>query len=976
MTLKIGENYNGFKLLEIEELKEINSKGRIFVHEKSGAKLFHVENEDDNKVFSISFRTPPKDSTGVAHILEHSVLCGSKKFPVKEPFVELLKGSLNTFLNAMTFGDKTMYPVASRNSKDFLNLMDVYFDAVLNPNIYKYPEIMRQEGWHYELNNKNEDITYKGVVYNEMKGALSSPESILMRKVSESLFPDTTYGVESGGDPDFIPELTQEKFLEFHKNYYHPSNSYIYLYGDMDLLETLKFMDDNYLKDYDKIEVDSKIIAQKPFKEQHRMEAVYPISSNEKEQDKTFFSLNYVIDNAADNAVDKELYMAFDILENVLLETPAAPLKKAIIDADLGKDVFGMFDNSILQPTFSIVVKNSNIDKEEAFKKVVYDTLNKLVKEGIDKKLIQSVINIKEFNLREADFNSYPKGLIYNIMCMDTWLYDSSPVVHLRYAATMEKLKAGVKSNYFEELIKKYILNNTHSSLLVVEPKKGLSETKDKELVEKLKVFKNSLSEAELDEIISQTASLTLRQTTGDSEENINKIPLLSLEDIDKHADRLPLEEKKDGILFHDISTNGIAYINMYFETCNVKLEQLPYITILSELLGMINTKNYSYEDLSNEININTGGISYGARAFMENGTDENFFPKFVVKAKALNSKVPKLMELISETVMNSKFDDKKRIKELVAEIKSRYEMKIQSEGHVLAAARVQSYFSPIGKYAELLSGISFYHFIVELEKDFDKNYDNLAATLKEISHQIFNKKSLLTSITSEEEELKHIKENLTILTKKLDNSVHEKQDYKFNLKADNEGLMTSGKVQFVAKGGNYKKLGFNYTGAMLLLKSVARYDYLWNRVRVQGGAYGCMASFSKNGNMYFTSYRDPNLKETLKIYDEMPAYLDKFKPDEREMTKYIIGTVSELDTPLTPSMKGQVATANFISKITFEDIQKERDEVLQAKAADISGLSKLIEAVMDEKFICVLGNEDKLKNNKDVFDKLVDIID
>lgn len=972
MILKIGENYNGFKLLEVEDINELNSTGRIFIHEKSGAKLFHIENEDDNKVFSISFRTPPKDSTGVAHILEHSVLCGSKKFPVKEPFVELLKGSLNTFLNAMTFGDKTMYPVASRNSKDFLNLMDVYFDAVLNPNIYQYPEIMMQEGWHYELNDKAEEITYKGVVYNEMKGALSSPESILMRKVSESLFPDTTYGVESGGDPDFIPELTQEKFLEFHKNYYHPSNSYIYLYGDMNLLETLKFMDENYLKDYDKIEVDSKISHQKAFEKQSRVEVEYPISSSEKEEDKTFFSLNYVIENST----DPELYMAFDILENVLLETQAAPLKKAIIDANLGKDVFGMFDNSILQPTFSIVVKNSNENKEEDFKKVVYDTLNKLVNEGIDKKLIQSVINIKEFNLREADFNSYPKGLVYNIMCMDTWLYDCSPVIHLRYAATMEKIKAGLNSNYFEKLIKKYILNNSHSSLLMVKPKKGLAEVKEKELTDKLKAFKKSLSDVELDEIISETVKLTLRQTSGDLEEDINKIPLLSLKDINKEADKLPLEEREDGILFHNIFTNGIAYVNMYFETCRVKLEQLPYITLLGELLGSINTENFSYEDLSNEININTGGIRYAAKAYMKNGDDEEFFPKFVVKAKALDNKVPKLMELISETIMNSKFDDKKRIGELIAEIKSRYEMKIQGEGHVLAASRVQSYFSPFGKYAELLSGISFYHFIADLDNHFENKYEELVAALKDVSQKIFNKNNLLVSITSPEEEFKKIKDNLVILTKKLDSSMYEKQDYNFNLKAENEGLMTSGKVQFVAKGGNYKKLGFNYTGAMLLLRSVARYDYLWNRVRVQGGAYGCMAAFLKNGNMYFTSYRDPNLKETLNVYDEMPAYLEKFNADEREMTKYIIGTVSELDTPLTPSMKGQVATANFISGVKFEDVQRERNEVLEAKVTDISGLSKLVSAVMNEKYICALGNEDKLKNNKDVFNKLIDIIE
>ena len=975
MEFKIGEKYNGFELLEEIELKELNSLGRIFSHIKSGARLFHIENEEDNKVFSISFRTPPKDSTGVAHILEHSVLCGSRKFPVKEPFVELLKGSLNTFLNAMTFGDKTMYPVASRNSKDFLNLMDVYLDAVLNPNIYLYPEIMMQEGWHYELNNKEEELTYKGVVYNEMKGALSSPESVLMRKVSESLFPDTTYGVESGGDPEFIPELTQEKFLDFHKNYYHPSNSYIYLYGDMNILETLEFLNDNYLKNYDKIDVDSKISVQESFEKQRRMEVDYPISSNEKEEDKTFFSLNYVVSKST----DPELYMAFDILENILLETPAAPLKKAIIDANLGKDVFGMFDNSIIQPTFSIVVKNSNEEKEEEFKKVVNDTLIKLVNEGIDKKLIQSVINIKEFNLREADFNSYPKGLIYNIMCMDTWLYDANPTIHLKYNEPLARIKSSLETNYFEQLIEKYLLNNPHSSFLVVKPKKGMAEAKEKETQDRLAAYKNSLTEAELDRIINETVKLTERQTSGDTEEDIKKIPLLSLQDINKQADKLPLEERKIGdskILFHNLFTNGIVYVNMYFDTSGVKQNQIPYITLLGEILGNISTENYDYEDLSNEINISTGGIRYTGKTYTENGDPDKFNPKFVIKAKALEGKVPRLMELMAEIIKKTKFDDKKRLKELIGEIKSRYEMKIYSEGHILAASRVQSYFSPAGKYVEILSGISFYHFIADLDKNFDSKFNELSSALKEVSGSIFIDRNLIISVTATEEGYQIVSDNINAVTEKLEPLNLEIQSYKFELKAENEGLMTSGKVQYVAKGGNYKKLGYKYSGAMLLLKAVARYDYLWNRVRVQGGAYGCMAAFLKNGTMYFTSYRDPNLQETLNIYDEMVNYLEKFNVDEREMTKYILGTISDLDTPLSPSMKGQVATANFITGIKFEDIQRERLEVIDAKVEDISRLSRLVSEVMDKKYICVLGSEDKLKNNKDIFNNLIDVIE
>ena len=441
MTLEIGKMYNGFKLLEESTINEINSKALLFQHEETGARLLKLENEDDNKVFSIAFRTPPKNSTGVAHILEHSVLCGSRKFPTKEPFVELIKGSLNTFLNAMTFADKTMYPVASRNKKDFFNLMDVYLDAVFYPNIYNYPQIFMQEGWHYELEDKNSDITYKGVVYNEMKGAYSSPESILMRKISESLFPNTTYGVESGGDPDFIPELSYEEFIDFHKKYYHPSNSYIFLYGDGDVLEELKFIQDNYLKDFHRLNIDSSIKIQPSFPKMREMTVDYPISPNEKEEDKTFLSLNF----AVGKSTDKELYLAFDILEHLLLETPAAPLKKALIGANIGKDVFGIFDSSILQPSFSVVVKNSNEDKKDEFKQVVFNTLKDLVENGIDKKLIESSINIKEFALREADFGGYPTGLIYGIKCMDSWLYDGNPFMHLNYEPQLEKVKEALR---------------------------------------------------------------------------------------------------------------------------------------------------------------------------------------------------------------------------------------------------------------------------------------------------------------------------------------------------------------------------------------------------------------------------------------------------------------------------------------------------------------------------------------------------
>lgn len=975
MELELGKSYEGFKVLEKKDINEINSTGILFEHEKSGARLFYLKNEDDNKVFSISFRTPPKDSTGLPHILEHSVLCGSRKFPLKEPFVELIKGSMNTFLNAFTFPDKTMYPVASRNNKDFLNLMDVYLDAVFYPNIYKYPEIMMQEGWHYELDNKDSEITYKGVVYNEMKGAFSSPESILFRKISESLFPDTQYGVESGGDPDFIPDLTQAQFLEFHKKYYHPSNSYIYLYGDMDIIEKLKFLNEEYLKDFSKIEVDSKLIPQKSFDKVCEKIIKYPISSNEKEEDKTFLSMNF----AVGEATDPEIYLAFDILEHLLLETPSSPLKKALVDAKIGKDVFGAFEGGILQPMLSIVVKNSNEHEKEKFINIVHDTLNKLVKDGIDKKLIEASINIREFQLREADYQGYPKGLIYSMKSMDSWLYNEEPWIHLAYENTLKKIKTALNSRYFEDIIEKYILKNNHSAILIVKPSKGLAEEKEAELKSKLKKYKEGLSDGQLETLIKETNALKERQVTEDSPENLKKIPLLSIKDIDLKAKKITFIEKEEQgikVLHHPEFTNGIAYINMYFSTEGIRKELIPYISILSSVIGKISTEKYNYEDLAKEINIYTGGIRYSSEAYAEKGDWQKFYPKFVIKSKALGNNVTKLLNLLGEIISNTKYDDYKRIKEIIQETKSRLEMIIFEKGHVISASHLFSYFSPIGKYDDMIGGLEFYKFIEDIEKNFEDKAEEIRNNLEETAKVIFNKNNLMISVTSEDNDYESFKQNIPVIFNKLETNRVVKEEYKFDFSPKNEGLMTSGKVQYVAKAYNFIKMGYSYTGGLLVLKTIANYDYLWNKVRVQGGAYGSFAVFQKNGNMFFTSYRDPNLQETLNVYNEAGDFFKNFNADDRQMTKYIIGTISDLDFPLTPSMKGERAAENYIKHISYDDIQKEREEVLNVKIDNIKGFGSLISEAMQKNYLCVIGNEEKIKQNKSVFGSIIDLFE
>ena len=974
MKFNIGSTYHGFKLVEEKNIEELNSVTRLFEHEKSGARLLHLENDDDNKVFSIGFRTPPKSSNGLPHILEHSVLCGSRKFPTKEPFVELIKGSLNTFLNAMTFSDKTIYPLASKNEKDFFNLMDVYLDAVFYPNIYSQPEILMQEGWHYELENKEDKLTYKGVVYNEMKGAFSSPEGCLMRKVQESLFPDTSYGVESGGDPEFIPELTQKEFIEFHKKYYHPSNSYIFLYGDGNIDKQLQFISEGYLNDFDRITVDSAIQLQKPFNSMQEVKIEYPISSDDDEKDKTFLSMNFV---SGDNISQPELHLAFEILEYLLLESAAAPLKKALIEAELGKDVFGSFDNSILQPVFSIVVKNSNESEKERFKNVVFNTLKDLVKNGLDKKLIEACINITEFKLREADLGGFPKGLFYYITSMDSWLYDKDPTMHLEYEDYLTKIKAALTTNYFEKLIEQYLINNTHSSMVILNGKKGLAEEKSKAIEEKLAKHKASLSEEEIEKIIQETKALKERQMTPDPVEVLETIPLLELSDIETLAEHLPLKEKDEKgikVLSHNIFTNKIAYINILFDAKKVDMESLPYITLLSAILGRVSTESTNYSDLSNEINIHTGGIHFTTEVYGENENFENYSPKLVVKTKALVPKLPKVFQIMAEVISTTKFDEKKRLKELIQQLKSRQEMKIVDRGHIAAAGRLTSYFSPASAYLEKTTGISFYKFIDEIERDFDNKVEEIIANLKKVSKIIFNKNNLMISVTGEEDVYTAFAAELPKLTNILGEEKLPDAQYNFELNKNNEGLLTSSDVQYVAKGYNFIKKGYSYSGKMLVLKTIASLDYLWNRVRVQGGAYGGFANLARSGNIVFVSYRDPNLQETLSAYDGISDYIGRFEASERGMTKYIIGTISELDSPLTPSMKGERATSNYIRGISEEQRQKEREEVLTTRPEDIKSFKDLLSDVTKENYYCVLGNEAKLKDNKDVFANLVNV--
>lgn len=962
---------NAYEVLQTEDLSDLKSKGTLLKHKKSGARVLLMENDDENKVFTIGFRTPPSDSTGVPHIMEHSVLCGSKEFPVKDPFVELVKGSLNTFLNAMTYPDKTVYPVASCNDKDFQNLMHVYMDAVFYPNIYQHDKTFRQEGWSYKLDDPEGELTISGVVYNEMKGAFSSPEGVLDRVVLNSLFPDNAYSVESGGDPEVIPELTYEQFLDFHRKYYHPSNSYIYLYGDMDMEEKLRWLDEKYLSDFENEPVDSEIHLQKPFTEMKEVVQEYSIASEESEEDNTYLSYNKVIGTT----LDEKLYLAFEILDYALLSAPGAPLKKALLDAGVGKDISGSYDNGVCQPIFSVISKNANVEQKEEFVRVIEDTLKDIVKNGINKKALRAGINYHEFRFREADFGNYPRGLMYGLQLFDSWLYDETkPFIHMQAIPTFEFLKEQVETGYFEELIQKYLLDNTHGSIVIIKPECGRTARMDKELADKLQAYKDSLSKEEIDALVKATKELEEYQEEESAPEDLAKIPVLGREDISREIAPIYNKELETGgvkLVHHEVETNGIGYTALLFDLSGIPEEKLPYISILQSVLGIINTKNYEYSELFNEINVHTGGIGTSLELYTDvtKVKEKEFCATFEIKGKALYPKMDVLFSMMREILMESDLGDEKRLKEILAMLKSRLQMSFLSSGHTTAALRSLSYTSPMAKFKDDTDGIGYYEVVKELEENFEEKKAELIANLRQIAQQIFRKDNLIISYTSSADGLAPMEEAFAKIADTLHTEEKEVETpCEIHCVKRNEGFKTSSKVQYVARTGNFIDRGVEYTGALQILKVILSYDYLWQNVRVKGGAYGCMSSFNRIGEGYLVSYRDPNLEKTMEIYEGVVDYLKNFNVDDRDMNKFIIGTISNIDRPMNPAAKGSRSMNLYMNHVSAEMIREERNQILDAQQADIRALADVLQALLDAHELCVIGSEEKIEEQKEMF--------
>ena len=957
-----------YRKIDEQQLEESMGTGTVYEHIGTGARVFTVKNKDINKVFYIGFRTTPKDSTGVPHIMEHSVLCGSEKFPLKDPFVELVKGSLNTFLNAMTYPDKTVYPVASCNDRDFQNLMDVYLDAVLHPNIYRERKIFEQEGWHYELNEQGE-LIYNGVVYNEMKGAFSSPEAVLERRTLHALFPDTTYGFESGGDPEDIPKLSYEAFLDFHRAYYHPSNSYIYLYGDMDMEEKLRWIDENYLSAYERRTVDSAVTMQQAFSEPVSETWYYPIGDEESEERHTYLSKNFVVGGALDPVLNN----AFQILSFLLLDAPGAPLSEALIKAGIGEDILGGYQNGIRQPYFSVVAKNADLKDKARFEEIIADTLKGLVKEGIKKQSLYAAINYSEFKTREADFGRTPAGLVYGLNAFDSWLYDEDPMLHLRSLSILSELRKKAEGRYFEELIEKYLLDNSFSASVDIVPRKGLLAENEARTAAELRAYRDSLKKEELEKAAAEAFELKAYQDEKNSEEDLARIPLLKLSDIPAVTPEANRINTRDlgGLVGPSMDSNGIVYVRVLFDTEKLSEDEIQKAAFLSYILGEMDTADHTYAQLSDEIMLNSGGLDFDTAAYPRadgSGDMRGFlYLDFRVLEEKLDFGFDTGFEIISRTLL----DDEDRVMEKLNEAKSRMQARIDGASHSAAVTRACSYFDRTSRFDDLTEGIAFYDFLNSASKECacgEKRKDFIAS-LKDVSEKLFRTENVLIYAAGSDEGLKQAGLRAAELRERLDkkasgsemdvNKGHEVPEGRRLLPLGrlNEGIKTTSMVNYVARAGIIRDGEHGFTGALDVLRVLLNYEYLWQNLRVKGGAYGCMSGFGRSGKAYLVSYRDPEVAKTNAVYKGLPEYLRSLSLNERDVNKYIIGAMSDFDRPLTPSMKARDGLSAYLSGVSNEDRDKERAEILGCTNEKLRELADYVERLLSGDYICAIGN-------------------
>ena len=963
----LHHQYFGFELMKKEELPDISATGYLMHHIKSGANLCYLQSADQNKVFSICFKTPPQDDCGTPHILEHSVLCGSRKYQAKDPFNELAKGSLNTFLNALTYADKTMYPIASCNEKDFRNMMDVYLDAVFFPNIYQKKGIFLQEGWRYETTAQGTEVT--GVVFNEMKGALSDPESRLANVIARSMFGETTYGFESGGDPNAIVDLTYAEFLDFHRRYYHPSNAYLYLYGNMDILSCLEYLDQEYLSHFDcitELPVIRKTTVPRP---STWISETYPIQEQEQNLDTGYFAYNCKVGSCTDT----KRILAMQLLGYLLLETNASPLKNALRDAGICEEAEGYFDSSTFEMVFSIIAKRGKRENAEAFRSVVDQTLQKIVKEGFEADLLEGGIKKLEFTLREEDYGSRPKGLVYHSRQMKSWLHGEDPFAPLHQLQIWEELKQDITAGILQVLIQELFLDNTEKTWVVFLPEVGKQQKEETafraKIQNRIAQISNTLLQADQD-------ALAEFQNTIDTPEILGQIPLLELEDVDPNPQEVVYQKHIDGgmeWISVPLESHGICYIQLLFHTEKIPYQWIPYTGLLAEVLGKVDTRAMDFLSLSQETDRIFGNFSVSNDIYSKNKRQYQSFLTY--NGKVLVQDLEEAFHFIQEIMFYSHFQSIESLKKIIQSALLKYEYMFQNYAHFVAIYRSRAAIASGAAVKELVSGIAYYQFLKEIRALLETNPEMVAENLRKTAEQVFCRENMTAVIGCEASHIPEISQKIRSF---FSNLPMQKAVYnlpKIPTESRQMAFSISSGVQYNIKSWDLEDLHTSYTGKLQVLKTVLNLEYLWNAIRIQGGAYGCGCNFQRNGGMYFYSYRDPNIKRTYSVYNELAKKLETFTADKREMTKYILGTINRFDQPKTNSEWLEYVAAIYFSGISHAQRCQERMEILKTTADDIRNFTQMMQEFSKTNNICTIGGEEKIQAEVDLFQELDHLI-
>ena len=967
---------HGFALESAEELSEIDGQAYVMRHGASGARLLYLRNDDPNKAFSISFKTPADDDTGVFHILEHSVLCGSRKFPVKEPFVNLLKSSMQTFLNAMTFPDKTMYPVASTNEQDLENLMDVYLDAVFHPAIYAKRAIFEQEGWHLELASDDagspRGLVCNGVVFNEMKGALSDPDSVLLNAVSAGLFPDTTYRFESGGVPESIPDLTYEAFLETHRRHYRPDNCYIVLYGDLDIDRFLGFVDERYLTPVSLELAGEPALAVNPLELQAPVVARGVVREMETSPDNACCGLGFVLGTAS----QRERMIAADILLDAIMGSNEAPMKRALLDADIASDAFAYLVDAVAQPFAFIGLKGLKPGCAPRLLDIVRSEARRLASGGLDHALVDAALSHAEFVMRERNFGT-ADGVVLAMSSLAGWLYDEDAATsYLRYEDAFSNLRSAIGEGYFERLIAEMFLDNEHFAEAEVKPVKHVAASP---LEGRLAARAAKMDDAEAARIEEAVAALRAQQEAPDAPEAVSKLPRLRIADIGRApelgeaaCERVTLSDGASArCLRHDVSTRGIAYTYRYYDLSCLDFEELPYATVLAVVLGKLATASYSAADLDTSVQAELGNLSFFTEVHEDAEDRARIMPKFVVSASSLAENVASAASLADEVLLTTDFSDHAKIFDVLMQKRISFEQNCANAGHGAAMSRVASYYLPAAVVRQKLSGMDFYVFLRDLTDNFEQRAEELEMKLRDIARRLFTDAACVLSFTGSDEDLS------LYLAAANPLALSEASATKAALRVPEpvnrrEAFVVASDVSFTAIGYDRRILGVEHTGSLLLLSRILSYDYLWNEIRVKGGAYGAGFQVTRVGSMRFYTYRDPRIDESIGRMAAAGRAIASFSPDEAEMEGFVVSCVAGIDAPLKARDRVRRQDGMYFGGYTCEQRAMIRNQVIEARSEDVRALGSMVERVVEPGCVCVVGGKrliDSMREDLHVID-------